>query len=84
MKTTIASRILPSNREVRGHVENERRIYKDAFDFFCDKFKEESSADAVADAEEEYGVNIYIEEKRYKFKPEKKTYDVYISKKEHS
>lgn len=78
---TTTSRILPSNREVRGHV---NKSCKDAFDFFCDKFKEESSADAVADTEEEFDVNIYIKKQQDKFKPEKKTYDVYISKKEHS
>ncbi len=81
--TIITSRILPGGIEVRGHVDSKRQIYKKAFDFFCDKFKEESSADAAADAEEEYGVSIYIEKKQYKFKTEKR-YDVYISKKEHS
>ena len=82
MKTTIASRILPSNREVRGHVENKE--YTKALDFFCDKLKKESSEDAACDTEKKFDVSICIEEKQDKFKLEKKTYDVYISKKEHS
>ena len=78
---TLASRILPGNIEVRGHVENKRNDTQ-ALDFFCEKFKKESSKDAKWDTEEEFKVNVDIKTKEDIFSS-KKTYDVYIMPKEH-
>ena len=78
---TLASRILPGNIEVRGHVENERNDTQ-AFDFFCNLFRKKSSGNAAYDTEEEFGVSVHVEKKENKFS-DKKTYDVYITKKEH-
>lgn len=81
----LASRILSSNREIRGHVDSEAsELCKNAFDFFCNKFKEESSEDAAWDTQEEFKVNVHIKNEPNMFDNERRTYDVYISKKEHS
>lgn len=80
---TLASRILPGNIEVRGHVENERNDTQ-ALDFFCNRFKKESSADAAEDTKEEYGVDVRINKNEPFEAQTGKVYDVYITKKEHS
>lgn len=81
---TLASRILPGNIEVRGHVES-REIGTKALNFFCERFKKESSADAVDDTEEEFDVDVRIKKKSKDFKEQPiKVYDVYIGPKEHS
>lgn len=81
---TTTSRILPSNREVRGHVAN--KDYTKALDFFCDKFKKESSADAAEDTKEEFGVTVCVEKSEELTTNNQpiKVYDVYIGPKEHS
>lgn len=82
---TLASRILSGNREIRGHVDSEAsELCKKAFAFFCDEFKKESSQNSAWDTQEEFKVDVHVEKKQDKFDNEKKTYDVYISKKEYS
>ena len=80
---TLASRILPGNIELRGHVESEQKeLCTRAFGFFCNLFKKESSDNAAYDTEKKFGVSVHVEKKENKFS-DKKTYDVYITKKEY-
>ena len=55
-------RILQGKKEVRGYIkrDGEERKLKEALEFFCEKLKEESSADAKADTEAEYDIPIEI------------------------
>lgn len=81
---TLAPRILPGNREVRGHVEKD--LDKKALDFFCKQLKTESSEDAKHDTEEEFGIDVCVKRgpcDQFNEQPIT-TYDVYIGKKEHS
>lgn len=79
----LATRILSNNREIRGHVDSKQDKHcKKAFDFFCNLFKEESSENAAYDTKEEFGVSVHVKKKEDKFS-DKKTYDVYITKKEY-
>lgn len=79
----LSSRILPGNIEVKGYVDiKKEKLCKEAFEFFCDKFKKESSANSAWDTEEEFKVNVHIKMKKDIFSG-KKTYDVYITPKEH-
>ena len=80
--TIITSRILPGGIEVRGVDSKQDKHCKKAFDFFCNLFKEESSENAAYDTKEEFGVSVHVKKKEDKFS-DKKTYDVYITKKEY-
>lgn len=83
MKEILAPRILSNSREIRGHVDSEQKeLCTMAFGFFCNLFKEESSENAAYDTEEEFGVRVHVEKTEDKFS-DNKTYDVYITKKEH-
>ncbi len=55
-------RILQGKKEVRGYIkrDGEERKLIEALEFFCDKLKEESSADAKVDTEAEYNIPIEI------------------------
>ena len=76
MKETLASRILPNNKEVRGHVDSEKfELCKNALDFFCNKFKKESSEDAAWDTQEEFNIPIRVENF---YEEPMHVYDVYI------
>lgn len=80
------TRILPRNREVRGHISSENfETNRKAFDFFCKSSVEEAIAFATDDTKEEFGVDIHVVKKEDKFREEPKNiYDVYIGPKEHS
>lgn len=55
-------RILLGKKEVRGYIKRngEEQKLKEALEFFCEKLKEESSADAKTDTEAEYDVRVEI------------------------
>ncbi len=56
-----APRILP-HREVIGYINrNGGKKADKAFKFFCEMMKKESSSNAKADTEEEFGVTLCIE-----------------------
>lgn len=81
----LSPRILSRDKEIEVivHIDSEQKeLCKRAFEFFLDEFNKNSSADSAWDTEEEFKVNVHIKTKEDKFS-NKKTYDVYITPKEH-
>ena len=80
-----APRILRGKKEVKGFIrkgeKQEELKLKEALEFFCDRLKKESSANAKDDTEAEYAVSVKVITPEMPFRKEwpiYMEYEVYI------